>query len=88
MNKRGQVLMDGYGQDTQTEKPNLFKRIFQAIFIFVLFFLLYPVLMQVFTIFQGSVCSDALTCLAMKILFFSFVLGGLYFLVKLVWRGF
>lgn len=90
MDKRGQMNFDNgvFSQETPTEKtPNKFQRLLQGILMAIFLFILAPVIVEISDGMQPLVCGNPTTCLFFKFIVPAVIIGGIFAILKYVWRN-
>jgi hypothetical protein len=90
MDKRGQMNFDNgvFSQDAPTEKnTNMFQRVLQGIIMAIFLFIISPILVYISNSMQPLVCGNPLICLFFKFIVPATILGGIFGILKYIWRN-
>jgi len=89
MDKRGQMNFNtgDFSQESPTEKnTNMFQRIIQGIVMAIFLFIFAPILVSISDSMQPLVCGNPLICLFFKFIVPATILGGIFGILKYIWR--
>jgi hypothetical protein len=89
MDKRGQMNFNtgDFSQEAPTEKnTNMFQRIIQGIVMAIFLFIFAPILVSISDSMQPLVCGNPLICLFFKFIVPATILGGIFGILKYIWR--
>jgi len=89
MDKRAQISFNNseFSENAPTEKStNKFQRILQGILMAIFLFIFAPILVNISDGMQPLVCGNPTICLFFKFIVPAVIIGGIFGILKYVWR--